>query len=237
MPIQQFTAKLSESTIVGEEFHFLKFELLQPEHIEFVAGQYLLLNTPGALQKRQYSIASAPRLDHAFELLVEKIPNGVASGYLCGLKPGDEISFYAPAGEFVIADSVQVATTPINFVATGSGIAPLRAMILDLLRTRDSKRQIMLYWGMRFAQNLFWLDQLDELHDAFPNFSYHLVLSKATDEWKLCRGRVTDCLTIHEIAKDAEYYLCGNSHMITDVMGVLAQKGVPAEHVHHEKFI
>jgi ferredoxin-NADP reductase len=236
MPVALHKAKLSEKTMVGGKFMFLKLELTEPNKIAFDAGQYILLNTPLTPQKRQYSIVSAPRLDHAIELLVELIPNGVASGYLNSINPGTEVDFYAPAGEFTIKPEVQSAQDPLVLIGTGSGIAPLRSMALDQLRTHETKRPIWLYWGMRYADELFWLDELEELHTNFPNFSYHLTLSQAPDEWTLCRGRVTDCLSIHAIPDNAHYYICGNPHMIEDVMKTLATRGVDESRVHHEKF-
>lgn len=237
MPIAQFRSKLSEITKLSDKFYFLHLELTEPDRIEFKAGQYLLLNCPLTPQKRQYSIVSAPRLDHGVELLIEQIPNGVASGYLTSLKPGDEVSFFAAAGEFTIADDVLAADTPLVFIGTGSGLAPLRSMILDLLRTKESKRPITLYWGMRFATDLFWLEYFEELQDTFPNFQFHVVLSKAPEEWTLCRGRVTDCLNVHDLPAKAQYYLCGNSTMISDVISVLTKRGVDTNAIHHEKFI
>ncbi len=236
MPIALYKAKLSEKEMVGGKFMFLKFELLTPTHVQFTAGQYILLNTPGVAQKRQYSIASAPRLDHAIELLVEIIPNGVASGYLNSVPLGGEIEFYAAAGEFTLKDDVLATNDPLVLIGTGSGIAPLRSILLDELRTKESKRPIWLYWGMREADSLFWLDQFEELHDNFPQFIYHIVLSQAPDSWTLCKGRVTDCLTIHDLPVQGQYYLCGNPHMIEDVMGVLSKRGVDPTRIHHEKF-
>lgn len=238
MPIAQFNAKLSEKQSLGNgKFIFCKLELVEPNKIEFAAGQYILLNTPITPQKRQYSIVSAPRLSHAIELLVELIPDGKASGYLNSLSEGAEVSFYAPAGEFTIKDDVQATQDPLVFVGTGSGLAPLRSMLLDQLRTRESTREIWLYWGMRYADELFWLDQFQELEDNFKNFHFHVVLSKAPEEWTLCRGRVTDCLSVHTLPQNAHYYLCGNSHMIADVMQVLSTQAVLLDHIHHEKFV
>lgn len=236
MPITQYQARLSEKETIGEKFLFLKLELVEPTAITFEAGQYLLLNCPDSPRKRQYSIVSAPRLEHAVELLVEVIPDGVASGYFQRLQPGDPVSFYAPAGEFFIKPEIQSTTDPLVFVGTGSGLAPLRSMILDQLRTREATRKIHLLVGMRHASELFWLDLYEELHDNFPNFTYHVTLSKAPEDWTLCRGRVTDCLSVHDLLPNAHYYLCGNPHMIDDVMKLLASRGVAQDRVHHEKF-
>lgn len=237
MPIALYKAKLAEKKQIGLKFISLRFELIEPTtKISFSAGQYILLNCPTTPQKRQYSIASAPRLDHAIELLVEIIPDGKASGYLNSLSEGEEISFYASAGEFTVKDEVQGTQEPIVLIGTGSGIAPLRSILLDQLRTRETKRPLRLYWGMRQAENLFWLEDFEELHDNFSNFMYHITLSQAPDTWSLCKGRVTDCLSVHELPQQAQYYICGNPHMIEDVTKVLQARGVPESAIHHEKF-
>lgn len=236
MAIAKFTAQLSEKVTFDENFLFLQFELLDPHRIEFQAGQYILLEIPTTPQKRQYSITSAPRLDHAIQLLVEMVPGGQASSYLFNLEVGDKIAFFAPAGEFVIKEEVQSSMDPLVFVATGSGLAPVRSMILDQLRARETKRQIKLHWGMREAKDLFWLDYFEELRKNYPNFSYDITLSRPPEGWTLCQGRVTNCLSVHELLPNAHYYICGNPKMIEDVMAVLTQRGVAADHQHHEKF-
>lgn len=236
MPIATYTAKLSEKVSLTNEFIFLHLELVEPHRIEFEAGQYLLLDVPGAGQKRQYSLVSAPRLDHAVQLLVEIIPNGAASGYLSHLNAGDPVSFFAPAGEFTIKPEVQASADPLVFVGTGSGLAPLRSMILDQLRSKETTRTIKLHWGVHDVGSLFWLDYFEELAKNYTNFSYDITVSKPPEGWTLCKGRVTNCLTVHELLPNAHYYICGNPNMITDVMSVLSGRGVAADHMHHEKF-
>lgn len=236
MAISKYTAQLAEKVTLTKDFLFLQLELIEPHRIEFVAGQYILLEVPTTPQKRQYSITSAPRLEHAIQLLVELIPGGQASGYFAGMKVGEQINCWAPAGEFVVSDEVQQTQDPLVFVATGSGLAPIRSMILDQLRTRETKRQIKLHWGMREATDLFWLEYFEELHKNYPNFSYDITLSRPPEGWTLCKGRVTNCLTVHELLPNAHYYICGNPSMVGDSMQVLTTRGVPADHMHHEKF-
>ena len=50
------------------------------------------------------------------------------------------------------------------------------------------------------------------------------------------QGRVTDCLSVHQLAKDTSYYLCGGTEMIKDVSTVLESRGVIKENIHFEKF-
>lgn len=236
MPIAKYSAKLSEKVLLDRKFRLLQLELQEPHRIEFLAGQYILLEIPTSPRKRQYSITSAPRLNHAIQLLVEIVENGQASEYMEKIPIGEQVSFWAPAGEFVIKDDVQNSTDPLVFVGTGSGLAPLRSMILDQLRTKETKRQIKLHWGMREARDLFWLDYFEELRRNYTNFSYDITLSQPPEGWTLCKGRVTNCLSVHELLPNAHYYICGNPNMIEDSMKVLKERGIVADQMHHEKF-
>jgi NAD(P)H-flavin reductase len=236
MPIAKYTSKLSEKVTLNPKFRFLQLELQEPHRIEFNAGQYILLEIPTSARKRQYSITSAPRLDHAIQLLVEIVENGQASEYLEQIPIGEQVSFWAPAGEFVIKEEVQNSQDPLVFVGTGSGLAPLRSLILDQLRTKEAKRPIKLHWGMRQASDLFWLDYFEELRKNYSNFSYDITLSQPPEGWTLCKGRVTNCLSVHELLPNAHYYICGNPGMIEDSMKVLKERGITDDHMHHEKF-
>jgi len=239
MPIQSFRARVSESRLQTEKFWTLHLELIEPSRIAFQAGQYIILSIPGMAQKRNYSIASSPAINHAIELLVDISPSGPGSTYLENLKPGDEVSFMAPAGLFTFVQpetEIGMQEKSIVFIATGSGITPIWSMIFDQLQSKHDTRPMTLYWGLRHENDLCWLDEFQELMDAFPNFVFHPVLSQATEEWTLCRGHVTDCLSIHGLPKDGGYYICGNKVAIESTQSLLFEKGVSKEHIHHEKF-
>jgi CDP-4-dehydro-6-deoxyglucose reductase, E3 len=232
-PPQQYTARVEDITIFNDKYVRFFFEVEQPHTLTFAAGQYVSIKVAEDGTRRSYSICSRPDISHGFELLIDLTPQGPGTVYLKNLKVGDTISFLAPLGRFVLSDQPAAA---ISFVATGSGIAPFRSMILDLLQLQGDARPITLYWGLRYVEQMFWQDEFSELSEAFPNFSFHPVISKPVPEWPLCRGRVTDCLSVHAQAPQTAYYLCGNAGMITDTLQLLANQGVPAEYVHHEKF-
>lgn len=239
MPIQSFCARVSDSKLQTEKFWTLNLELIEPSRLSFQAGQYIILSVPGMDQKRNYSISSSPAIDHAVELLVDITPKGPGSTYLENLKPGDEVQFMAPAGQFVFAQpdtEIGKEEESIVFIATGSGITPLRSMILDQLQNKKDTRSMVLYWGLRHENDLCWLDEFQELMDAFPHFTFHPVLSQSSDEWTLCRGHVTDCLGIHDLPKNAGYYICGNKRVLEDVQALLLAKQIKPEHIHNEKF-
>ena len=154
--------------------------------------------------------------------------------FLQSLEFGDEVDIMAPLGRFTFDSTQEV--DELVFVATGSGVAPFRSMIMSMLQEGNEKRPITLYWGLRYVEEMFWENDFQDLSESFENFKFHPVISKAVDEWPLCKGRVTDCLSMHETPVNGGYYLCGSPHMIEDITKLLQEKGVKEENVHFEKF-
>lgn len=231
---QEFTAIFENKEIYNEKFEHYHFELKQPHTLNFKAGQFVSLKVNDEGMRRAYSICSDPDIDHGVELLLDVDPNGVGVNYLKNLKYGDEVKFLAPMGRFIIADDSQHQS--LVLVGTGSGIAPLRSMVIDQLKNKQDTRPITLYWGLRYAKHLVWQDDFLELSQKFTNFKFHPTLSRAQEDWPLCRGRVTDCLSVHDLPEKAGYYLCGSRAMINDVKKILQERGVDKKDIFHEQF-
>ncbi len=239
MSFATYSAKLTTRRDFNEKFFELHFELITPNRIEFLAGQYVLLNVPGEAKKKSYSLSSSPQMTHAIELLIDCSPDGPGSRYLKELAIGEEITFMAPFGRFVLPEKnspQEQQEKSLSLVATGSGIAPMKSFLEELLYHRGDQRAITLYWGMRYAHEQFWFEEFAQMQQTHHNFRFHPVLSQAPDEWSLCRGRVTDCLLVHNQLPEAGYYLCGSSAMINDVTALLQKQGVAASFIHHERF-
>lgn len=231
----QYKAKVAEHTVVSKEFHWFTIDLMEPNTLEFKSGQFILLDVPGIPTKKAYSIPSSPANKSQINLLIDVGPQGDGTLYLQSLKPGDEISFMAPAGVFVLVDNP--AEQKITLIATGSGISAVRSMALDLLQIRHDQRPITLHWGMRTVEDIFWEEDFRMLERQFPNFKFDLVLSKPPEGWPLCGGHVNDCLVqYYQDYANTGYYMCGSPKMIEGVSELLAAKGVDPSLIHHEKF-
>ncbi|MGD9129877.1 MAG: FAD-binding oxidoreductase [Candidatus Woesebacteria bacterium] len=232
--VQTYTAILEDKQVYNEKFTHYSFELKNPHRLEFKAGQYVsfLISADGL--RRSYSIISTPDIQHGFEILVEPIAGGKGTAYLESLNFGDEVSVLAPLGQFTIANTQDERN--LAFVATGVGVAPMRSMILDLLRNKQDSREMMLYWGLRYATDMIWQDEFLNISKTFANFHFHPVISRPVKEWTLCRGRVTDCLNVHQLTENTAYYICGSEQMVQDVIKVLKAKGVEDKWMHFEKF-
>lgn len=229
----QFTAIFEDKQVYNSKFVHYSFELKNPHRLQFQAGQYLSLAVDQAGKRRAYSIINPPSIDHGVELLVEPVSGGAGTAYLESLKFGDEVSFLAPLGMFSIDFNAQ--EPEIFLIATGSGIAPLRSMLLDLVDRQD-KRPIHLYWGLRHVEDLIWQDEFQRLEENFPNFHFHPVISQPPAGWNLSRGRVTEVLTMTDLPTQAGYYVCGSAAMVNDTFNLLKTKGLAEQFLHKESF-
>jgi NAD(P)H-flavin reductase len=231
---QKHTARLEEKIQHNDRFTQFSFELIEPHRLEFQAGQYISIQVSDKGERRSYSICSTPDNHHQFDLLIDYLPQGLGVKFFQGLEFGAELEALAPMGQFIVPE--ELSAEHLVFVATGSGIATFKSIIEDQLRNKQDQRQITLHWGMRHAEDLFWLEEWQELDEAFSNFHFHPVLSKSTEGWTLCRGRVTDCLSIHKQPKNAAYFLCGGQAMIQDVTALLIKQGIDQKLILTEKF-
>lgn len=243
---QKYTARVSDKYFVTDngKFLYLKFELILPDRINYFAGQYVSVKINDAGERRCYSIASTPDDNHGFHLLVEIVGEGKGSEFFKKITIGQTIEVLAPMGKFVIntplnQNTIEPLGNKLLFVATGSGIVPIYAMINDLLINKDEKRQMRLHWGMRSEDNLFWVDNLGRLSEAHPNFVFDIVLSRPSTEWDLCTGHVQDCLS-RDFAKGMESweaYVCGKPELVMDISSKLVELGMPKTNIYHEKFV
>lgn len=219
----------------SEKYLLVKFELLDPEKLEFRAGQYVSIPVNAQGERRSYSIASTPDSEHGFSLVAEMIADGKGSRKLREEEIGAELEILAPLGNFVVRGKKE----KLLFVATGSGIVPIWSMINDLLVNKKERRPIRLHWGMRNEAEMFWFDNMERLSEEYPNFVFDQVLSDPSEKWVLCTGHVQDCLKRdfeEERLEEWEGYVCGNPKMVEEMSVLLEELGMQQESIYHEKF-
>lgn len=237
---QKYTTRVSDKYFVSENerFLYLKLELVLPDLVEYLAGQYVSVKVNELGERRSYSIATTPDDNHGVHLLAEIIENGKGSKYLQQIEVGQVVEILGPLGRFVVSENNEMNKL---FVATGSGIVPIFSMINDLLINKKEQKQIRLHWGMRSEADLFFVDNLERLSEEHHNFVFDIVLSKPSTDWDLCTGHVQDCLKrdfpINEGGLEGwEAYVCGNPERVVDLCGELELLGVRKEDIYHEKF-
>jgi CDP-4-dehydro-6-deoxyglucose reductase len=196
----------------------------------FHPGQYVDVIGHGGL-RRSYSIANAPAADKHIELHIRQVPGGAMSQYWFEqAKVNDLLRLNGPLGTFFLRE---VDGLDLVFLATGTGIAPIKA-ILEGLAARDQQpRSIAVYWGGRVPDDLYWnAREPDVSHQFVP------VLSRAADGWDGARGHVQDVF----LAQPREWsrtavYACGSDLMIHSARRQLLEAGLSERRFHSDAFV
>lgn len=232
-----FKAKLLGQRELAPEVHHFEFELPGVETFHFTPGQFVSVveRVDGREITRAYSIAS-PRNGNHFELCLNRVENGLVSPHLFGLKPGDEIEMMEPLGYFTLRHPGHRAV----FVATGTGIAPFRSMLLDHLpRTHP---HITLLFGVRYEQGLLYRGEFEQLERDYPSFRFLPTVTRPGETWKGRTGRVQahldEALGLHpyEDQSTVDVYICGLKEMVDDVRRELKARGFDRKQIIYEKY-
>ena len=135
---QKFTSRLASIEKVSSKVYVKRFDLIEPKEIAFLAGQTVMLQVaPGV--NRSMSIASPPSIHTSILVAHDVSPNGPYSQWTVHASVGDSMNFIGPLGVFVC--DAQSPRRKI-FVATGTGIAPFRSMVLDQLSVLRSQKNL-----------------------------------------------------------------------------------------------
>ena len=218
--------------IAPEVRHFV-FEVPEVQQLHFKPGQFVSFNemVKGKKITRPYSIVSLPD-GNRFELCLNLVQDGVFTPHLFGMKPGESIEMSAPLGFFVIRDPAKEAV----FIATGTGIAPFRAMTPDYLSHPYANRLTLLF-GVRHERTIYYRDDFAALAGQYPNFRFWPTLSRPEPFWTGRTGHVQAHLleAIGE-RRDLDVYICGLKAMVDDVRAILKGLGCDRKQIIYEKY-
>jgi Na+-transporting NADH:ubiquinone oxidoreductase subunit F len=238
--IQAYQTKIVQIEQLTHDIKGLRLELLEPERIRFKAGQYVQLYTKpyGKVKDsvfRAYSISSVPSDDQVVELIVRQVPEGICTTYVHQeLKEGDEVRISGPYGDFYLRGDCE----ELIFIAGGSGLAPIRSLILDILE-KDLPYEMTFFFGAVTRRDLYYLEFFKELDTRHSQFRFVPALSKPapSDEWIGETGLITE--VVDRFVSDGEKkeaYLCGSPGMVQACLAVLKQKGFTEECIFFDKF-
>jgi Na(+)-translocating NADH:ubiquinone oxidoreductase F subunit len=197
--------------------------------------------------KRNYSLASNPSEDTYLKFNVRislppagsPVTAGAGSSYIFNKKPGDEIKFIGPFGDFLLKRSER----EMIYLGGGAGMAPLRSHLSYLFETEKTARKVSYWYGARSYEDLFYQEYFRKLEQNNPNFSFHVALSepKLQDNWNGNIGFIHDYLLekylgSHSQPGEIEYYLCGPPGMIRAALKMLKNLRVPDELIAFDEF-
>jgi CDP-4-dehydro-6-deoxyglucose reductase len=162
---------------VAEDVMIVHLKLPANERLQFLAGQYIEFILKDGT-RRSFSMANAPHDDEFLQLHIRHVPGGSFTDHVFGtMKERDILRFEGPLGSFFLRESAK----PILFVASGTGFAPIKAIVEDALK-KGLERPMTLYWGARRPKDLYLHGLAHRWAAEHAGFNYVPVISDALPE-------------------------------------------------------
>ena len=208
---------------------------LNGQKFDYAAGQAAMIGTHGQADRRPYSLAAAAedaRRDGWLEFLVGVEANGQPGPHLA-LEPGTPVDVDGPLGTFTFPpDPVE---RRFVFIAGGTGIAPLRAMLRHALAIPH--RDIGLFYSARTPDEFAFQSELQTMAEA-GDIALRQTVTRANEMvWSGARGRL-DRAALSELVHDPATlcFVCGPPALVADMPTVLGQLGIPRERIRMEEW-
>src|SRR6056297_1532848 len=233
IPVRVLPARVETIDELTPEVRRLRLKLPRGKRLQFLAGQYMDILLPGG-KRRAFSIASAPSEPEFLELHVRHVDGGGFTGHVfTGMQPGEILRMEGPLGMFFVRLG---SPRPILMMGGGTGFAPLKAMIEDLIHAGDD-RPITLYWGVRTEKDLYAQSLIDEFADRHPDFRFVPVLSEPEPDWTGRTGFVHSALLEDYSNLSAfEIYMSGPPAMVHAARKEFLAHGGTEQHLHYDSF-
>jgi propane monooxygenase reductase subunit len=237
LPIQQGVAEVVSNDPVTHDMRHLVLKLIEPAEIKFFPGQYMDLTIPETETVRSFSMANTTSRDGGLlEFIIKVYPDGQFSHFLDKkVQIGDRLDLSGPFGVFTLREG----DNDLVLVGGGAGMAP----ILSLLRSmaeRGLDRKATFFYGARGKKDLCFEEELRDLEQRLPRFTYIPALSDPSDQdgdWDGETGLITDVVKKHaENLSGSHAYVCGPPPMVEAAVPLLTQLGVEEKRVYYDKF-
>jgi CDP-4-dehydro-6-deoxyglucose reductase len=182
IPVRKMPCRIASITMAAPDVAVVRLQLPANERLQYLAGQYVeLLLRDGS--RRSYSMATAPHLADQLELHVRHMPGGRFTDALFGaaqpaVKEKDILRFEGPMGTFFLRED---SHKPIVLLASGTGFAPIKAVVEHAIH-KGVSRPMTLYWGGRRPRDLYMNALAEQWSRELPAFRYVPVVSDALPE-------------------------------------------------------
>ncbi|MDR4493225.1 MAG: ferredoxin--NADP reductase [Nitrospirales bacterium] len=236
MSWQSYRVKIASVRMLVPDVSELTLTVVDPPALTFQPGQAIAIAVPTSHSeapiRRYYSLTSAPSSSNRVCLLFDQGEQGIGSEYLRNQSVGQELVIQGPFGSFCLQDDPD---RELLFIATGTGIAPIRSMIASMLENGRSQ-PVTLLWGLRRESDIYFFEEFESWTVQYPQFSFTLTLSQGGNQWPGHKGRVTQLLRDMKNLERYAVYVCGGRKMVREVTALLHQRGVTRiyRERHHE---
>jgi CDP-4-dehydro-6-deoxyglucose reductase len=232
--VKTMPCRVEKMEKVADDVMVLKLRLPANERLQFLAGQYIDILLKDQ-KPRSFSLANAPHNDDLLELHVRNIAGGAFTSHVFNeMKERDILRIKGPLGTFFLRED---SDRPIIFVASGTGFAPVKAIIEHALHI-DVKRPMHFYWGARKLSDLYMLQLAEEWSSYGIRFTPVLSEPLPEDNWQGRTGFVHQAV-LEDFADLSGYevYACGAPAMVEAAFrDFTAQRGLPNESFFSDAF-
>ncbi len=232
----EYKARVVDVEKPAQETKIIRFRLVEAGDppFQFTAGQFISVIIEERVL-RAYTVASSPEELPCFEICIKIIPGGKASTLFDKLVIGDSITFRGPFGVFTIRDPKKSKL----FIATGTGIAPMKTFTDELLLGKISGKNELIF-GVRSLGYAIYHEAFRQLSQTRNDFEFTLCLSQDPEKQEEhFSGRVTDYIASRppEYFLEKDIYLCGAPEMVADVIRIITEeKNCPRESIITEAY-
>jgi CDP-4-dehydro-6-deoxyglucose reductase len=227
IPVRTLPCRVQKMERVAADVMVLQLKLPTNERLQFLAGQYIEI-LPKDHRPRGFSLANAPHCDEFLELHIRNVAGGEFTRHVFNeMKERDILRFRGPSGTFFLRED---SDKPVIFVASGTGFAPIKAIIEHALHI-GVKRTMHLYWGGRVLADLYMLDKAVQWESSGIRFTPVLSEPLAEDHWQGRTGFVHQAvLDDYDDLSGYEIYAAGVPAMVEAARrDFTIQRSLPSE--------
>jgi CDP-4-dehydro-6-deoxyglucose reductase len=239
IPVRKLPTRVTSIDKPAPDVAIVRLQLPASDSLRYHAGQYIdFILRDG--ERRSYSMANAPHTQGDkpwIELHIRHLPGGLFSDQVFGsMKPKDILRIEGPFGTFFLREE---STKPIVLLASGTGFAPIKALI-EHLQFKRIDRPAVLYWGCRRRVDLYQHEWALQAAADRPHLRYEPVLSEAqpSDDWSGRQGLVHEAVMadIGDLSGH-QVYACGAPVMVDAARrDFTARCGLPEDEFYADAF-
>lgn len=212
----------------------LRLELAEDNWLDFLPGQYLRLRVPGTETWRSYSPSSTAQMLPQIELLVRLLDGGAMSTWLTQrCQVDDVVELEGPFGQFFLRGKTRA---PHVFLAGGTGLAPVLAMLETIRAQGGIKPPLLLSFGCRAPTSLFGIEELALFGHWLPTLEVRTAVAQDAPPGCIA-GTALSALSPDDFAHpETVVYVCGPPAMVEAAQTLLSGWGVNPARIHSEQF-
>ena len=236
-PVKKMPTRVSLMERKSHDVILLRLQLPANDAFLYHAGQYIeFILRDGA--RRSYSMANAPGVGTGVELHIRHMPGGKFTDHVFGaMKEKEILRVEGPFGSFFLRED---SDKPIVLLASGTGFAPIKAVI-EQMQQKGITRPAVLYWGGRRPADLYLHDWVQAKLAEMPNLKYVPVISDALpeDAWSGRTGFVHRAvLQDFPDLSGHQVYACGAPIVVDSAQtDFVTKSGLPADEFYADSFV